>query len=560
MLYKKIYKHSLRAPQMHLPKATFCQKISEKLKGIDPSKITKKQFLQAELAQNPEFFKAFPHLKPIAKRTINENYNEKNDPYDQIHSDIKAKNYKFAKDYGDSLYDGYFDSLRQHRKDLQKLTEEELEKKAEAHHVDSAYHTEKAKKWMSEQEKKVVHDEVDQKMQELEDTGLTRMEILYNEPKGIPLSDDPVFQYLRVNRVAREMLVKPGEPFTADIILDKALRQDLEPDPTMAKKNKEYQSIREDYDPMRHYKQKFKDTYELVNEESYLYGLKHIDEVLEEMPGEEVDHKPKTDWQMKRRYDDLKWESDKPPTFINKPLTRDQARKKFMRKIDKNDFNWKDTSILVQFMTKAGKIKNRYQTRLSDGAQTRLSRVVKTARKMGMLPYVGLIRPTDKLSLRSFYEDLEEFNKKSIDPFTGKLYYSKGQTDLSKKYEKPRNMRDITEEYNVESKKVKQLKSLDLDQIPTIANDQQIEWLEAQGYILEQKKKTRGDVKGKGKDKSYEELQEEVGYEKDTASYMGGEISYEKIKAELDRDSGLDDLPDWFINEKANLDMRRGNK
>lgn len=43
---------------------------------------------------------------------------------------------------------------------------------------------------------------------------------------------------------------------------------------------------------------------------------------------------------------------------------------------------------------------------------------------MGLIPYVGQIRPTDKISLRTYEEDLEEFNKKSIDPVTGKLYYS----------------------------------------------------------------------------------------------------------------------------------------
>lgn len=53
---------------------------------------------------------------------------------------------------------------------------------------------------------------------------------------GIPLADDPVFQYLKVNRIAREMLIKDNEPFTAETVVDKALRQDLEPDPSLSKK------------------------------------------------------------------------------------------------------------------------------------------------------------------------------------------------------------------------------------------------------------------------------------------------------------------------------------
>lgn len=108
-----------------------------------------------------------------------------------------------------------------------------------------------------------------------------------------------------------------------------------------------------------------------------------------------------------------------------------------MRKFDKNDFNWKDTALFTQFMTKAGRIKNRYQTRLPDGAQTRLEKTVKWARNMGVIPYVGMISPTDKISLTSFYEDLEEFNKKSIDPLTGKMFYSQTNVQVDKKYVDP---------------------------------------------------------------------------------------------------------------------------
>ena len=73
----------------------FCSKNSENvLKGIDPSKITKRQFLEAELSQNPEFFKAFPHLKPIAKKVLDETYDEKLDVYDQKYANIQAKKYE----------------------------------------------------------------------------------------------------------------------------------------------------------------------------------------------------------------------------------------------------------------------------------------------------------------------------------------------------------------------------------------------------------------------------------------------------------------------------------
>jgi hypothetical protein len=36
---------------------------------------------------------------------------------------------------------------------------------------------------------------------------------------------------------------------------------------------------------------------------------------------------------------------------------------------------------------------------------------------------VGLIKPTDKIPLGSFIEDVEEMHKKTIDPVTGRLFH-----------------------------------------------------------------------------------------------------------------------------------------
>ena len=62
-------------------------------------------------------------------------------------------------------------------------------------------------------------------MQELEDTGLTRNEILFDDPcSGVKLYDDPFFQMLKTNRTAREMLIGANEEFSADRVIEKALR------------------------------------------------------------------------------------------------------------------------------------------------------------------------------------------------------------------------------------------------------------------------------------------------------------------------------------------------
>ena len=48
-------------------------------------------------------------------------------------------------------------------------------------------------KWMSDEDKAKVHVQIDYEMEKLEETGLSREEVLYNKPTGIALSSDPMF-------------------------------------------------------------------------------------------------------------------------------------------------------------------------------------------------------------------------------------------------------------------------------------------------------------------------------------------------------------------------------
>lgn len=113
---------------------------------------------------------------------------------------------------------------------------------------------------------------------------------------------------------------------------------------------------------------------------------------------------------------------EKPATFINRPLTRAELRKKFMRNLRKKDIDWKDTTLLCKFMNDTGKIYNRYQTRLRAKVQIAMAKTIKKVRDLNLISHVGLIKPTDKMPLGSFFEDLEEMHKKTIDPVTGRLF------------------------------------------------------------------------------------------------------------------------------------------
>ena len=54
-----------------------------------------------------------------------------------------------------------------------------------------------------------------------------------------------------------------------------------------------------------------------------------------------------------------------------------------------------------------------------------------------LLPTVGLIKPTDKIPLGSYMEDVEEMHKKTIDPVTGRLFLKHSlQDDLKVKLER----------------------------------------------------------------------------------------------------------------------------
>ena len=54
----------------------------------------------------------------------------------------------------------------------------------------------------------------------------------------------------------------------------------------------------------------------------------------------------------------------RPATFINRPLSRNQLRKKMMRPLRKKDIDHYNTPLLAKFLNDVGRLYNRYQTRL----------------------------------------------------------------------------------------------------------------------------------------------------------------------------------------------------
>lgn len=179
--------------------------------------------MATEMKENPEFFKAFPHLQGPLYATVRTGAQ-----YLQYMDNVSTKEFFADSELkGDNYYDAnYFQSLQhQHNKYLAPETDrEEMLRENELNFVQGSTSPVGPYKYMSQAAKDLVHAEIDQKMQDLEDTGLTRCELLFERQEGLRLADDPFFQFLKNNRTAREMLLKPGEEFTADRVVELALR------------------------------------------------------------------------------------------------------------------------------------------------------------------------------------------------------------------------------------------------------------------------------------------------------------------------------------------------
>jgi hypothetical protein len=133
-------------------------------------------------------------------------------------------------------------------------------------------------------------------MTELEETGLSKEEILYEEVGGLPLKE-----------------------FSSENVIDKALRQDIGPDPTLAMNKRDYRhDDGKNIDHYREYKKKNRDMDPVYNSNVYSY---EEDTIL----------KRKQQIEFESKINFIRSTVDKPPTFLNKPLTRKEMREKFMK-------------------------------------------------------------------------------------------------------------------------------------------------------------------------------------------------------------------------------------
>lgn len=61
-----------------------------------------------------------------------------------------------------------------------------------------------------------------------------------------------------------------------------------------------------------------------------------------------------------RRRRMFEYDQERPATFINRPLTRNQLRRKMMRPLRKKDIDPYNTPMIAKFMNDVGRLYNRY--------------------------------------------------------------------------------------------------------------------------------------------------------------------------------------------------------
>lgn len=132
-------------------------------------KNKKRELLKKEMSTNPEFFNAFPHLRDKAFPNKEEDQSILNtDGQVMINLDTKKTS--------------FFESLKRNYENFESKTEDEKVRENEANFIDAYSRREGPKKYMSREEKQKIHNLIDEKMRELENTGLSREEILLNKP------------------------------------------------------------------------------------------------------------------------------------------------------------------------------------------------------------------------------------------------------------------------------------------------------------------------------------------------------------------------------------------
>ncbi len=210
-----------------------------------------------------------------------------------------------------------------------------------------------------------------------------------------------------------------------------------------------------------------------------------------------------------------------------------------IRTIRKRDVTWKNLPFLVKFLNEAGKLMNKYQTRLPTNVHRKLARSVKHARHLGLLPYVDYIRGYDKIPLTSTYNDFVDDISTVIDKKTGTIRHIH-QPSLEDKFTYS-NFKTSTEALKVQSNRIlaekfKNSLKIDKQEIPYVPDFDQRELLRAQNYNIKVK---QGEIKGNEEDFQSEKYN------------LNEKVAYERVNEKIKESFSGSNLIEFYLNEKS---------
>ena len=107
-----------------------------------------------------------------------------------------------------------------------------------------------------------------------------------------------------------------------------------------------------------------------------------------------------------------------------------------------------------------------------------------------------MIKPTDKIPMGSFIEDLEEMHKKTIDPLTGRMFLKYNLIDeikakdkiiketIKERFKEVESKNEYNEDIDAELKE-QVIREMSLDNEKLIPDREQRHWMIGQGHILD---------------------------------------------------------------------------
>ena len=234
------------------------------------------------------------------------------------------------------------------------------------------------------------------KMNEIEESGLTREEILNIGEGGVKIAIDPFFQLIKSDlKVRHQLLRNVNLEYNVDNIIKFALNQDIGYDDAASGTGRRIKDTHSPYNYDQNQVLEEAGVYKKVEIEDYYRGESeptadeyHVKEIIDVM-------KP-----------------------LKKPI-RDGERRV---SINEYDIHWRNTELLSKFVSRFCSIKHKRYTRLSPVMHRKVERAIKQSRQLNLLGTYTYLKPHMQKPLRTIAEDIEDDINYDIDVETGALY------------------------------------------------------------------------------------------------------------------------------------------